>query len=276
MALCGQRDVIDRIDAPRPRRHQHYAAAQVDGFLDVMGDEQNGGLLQPVNMPDQVVHHLAGLRIQRAERLVHQQGGGFRHQGPGNGHALLHAAGELAWKGLGEVGQAHQTEQRIGSAGSRFYIAIATHGVRDYLELTAELDVLHHRQPGVEAVVLKDHGAVDSRAVHWLTVEQDFSTAECFQPGDDAQQGGLAAARCADKGDEFVCLDIQADSLQRLDLALLADESLAHLLNADLGVAHACFLHGKARRDSQRKPWSVSRPMMPISRIPAKILSVCM
>ena len=254
MALGRQRHLVDRIDAPGAGRHQHDAAAQIDGFFDIVGDEQDGAFLQPVHVTDQVVHDFAGLRIQRAERLVHQQCRGFGQQGAGNGNALLHAAGELAGVGIGEARQAHQVEQGIGAAGGRLHVSIVAHGVADHLELAAELDVLHHRQPGIEAVVLEDHGAVDARAVDRLAVEQDLATTQRFQPGDDAQQGGLAAARGPDEGDELVGLDIQVDRLQRLHLALLADEGLADLTDMNLGIGHGHFLiQGKARRCNQRK-----------------------
>ncbi len=102
--------------------------------------------------------------------------------------------------------------------------------------------------------MLEDHGAVDAGAVDGPAVEQDLAATQRLQAGDDAQQGGLAAARGADEGDELVGLDVQVDRLQRLHLTALADEGLADLAYTNLGIGHGHFLiQGKARRCNQRK-----------------------
>jgi hypothetical protein len=41
------------------------------------------------------VEYIAGLRIERGKRFIHQQHTGLRGQGASNGHPLPHASGEL-------------------------------------------------------------------------------------------------------------------------------------------------------------------------------------
>ena len=44
-----------------------------------------------------------GLGVERAERLVEQQHVGLGGERPGDGHALAHAAGQLAGQRVGEL-----------------------------------------------------------------------------------------------------------------------------------------------------------------------------
>ena len=85
-------------------QHQR-AVAERNGLADIVGDEHDGGFFDAMDVQDQVMHHLARLRVQRTEGLVHQQHLRAAHQRAGDRHALLHAARELAWIGLGHLGR---------------------------------------------------------------------------------------------------------------------------------------------------------------------------
>ena len=61
------------------------------------------------------LHELARLRVQRRERLIHQQHGRVRRQRPGQIHALLHAAGKLRRIVPFEAAQAHQLDEVFGA-----------------------------------------------------------------------------------------------------------------------------------------------------------------
>ena len=101
LALGRQRHLVDGVDAAGARRHQHHAIGEIDRLLDVVGDEGERRLFQPVHVQDEVVHDFARLRVERAEGLVHQQDFGPPHQRAGDGDALLHAAGQLVGVGVG-------------------------------------------------------------------------------------------------------------------------------------------------------------------------------
>ena len=90
----------------------------------------------------------------------------------------------------------------------------------------AEGHVLFHRQPGKEAVLLKDHPPIEPRTGDAAATQPHLSAVAVLQAGDDAQQGALAAAAGADDGDELPCPDLQVDLLQGGHLAGLDLEFL--------------------------------------------------
>ena len=64
-------------------------------FLDRVGDEDDGLAALAPDPQHFQVHLLARQRIQRAERLVHQDQLGIVDEGARDRGALLHAAGQL-------------------------------------------------------------------------------------------------------------------------------------------------------------------------------------
>ena len=74
--------------------HEYHLVGHVPGESHLMGDDDHGGLLlgQGADHPQ----HLAGeLRVQGRGGLVKAEDIGAEGQGPGDGHPLLLAAGEL-------------------------------------------------------------------------------------------------------------------------------------------------------------------------------------
>jgi hypothetical protein len=68
--------------------HHEDAIGQRDGFVDIVGDEQDAGLMIGHQLADQLVHADTGERIERGKRLVEQQKLGLLHQRAGEGNAL--------------------------------------------------------------------------------------------------------------------------------------------------------------------------------------------
>jgi phenol 2-monooxygenase len=105
------------------------------------------------------------------------------------------------------------------------------------LDAQAEGHVVKHGHVPEQRVVLEDkaHAAlahVDIGRV--LAAKEDLPRVGAFQPGDDAQQRGFAAARRPQQRHQFAAADVQADVAQGLEVA----ELLADVLNVD---AHGCF-----------------------------------
>ena len=69
-------------------------------------------------------------------------------------------------------------------------------------------------------------GAVDA-----LAVDQDLAAVDRQQAVDAAQQGGLAAARRADNGDDFARSDLEIDVAEHFERAV----TFAQATNADAG-----------------------------------------
>ena len=111
-------------------------------------------------------------------------------------------------------------------------------------------------------------GTGDRRAV-----EQHLAGARRVKPGDDAQQGGLAAARRAEDGDEVVLAHFEVDRHQRLrGLAARAGEGAGHAANRKL--VHQIVLQAKRRRLSALKAESEMSPITPMTMIPKMICPV--
>jgi len=77
------------------RRQHGDAIGEKDRLLDVVGDQHGGEAMRLVQLQNEVVQLDPGQRIDRAERLVHQQETRLRRKRAGDDDALLHAARQL-------------------------------------------------------------------------------------------------------------------------------------------------------------------------------------
>ena len=224
-----------------------------------MGDEQHGrGGLIP-DAQQQLLHVGARLGIQRAEGLVHQHRAGAQRKRSGDGHALLHASGKGVRVSLLEAGQPRGLDQLAHDP--------APLGNGHPVDLQAIGDVVGDVEPGERRVFLEHHAAFAARTLDRLAVEQHLSAVGPVEAGDQAQDGGLAAARGAQQYAELAdvapvgrvhVFDFKVDVAQRLDLlALRADEATADLAEADLDPA---TLHGPPLSPArQRRPPPAAR-----------------
>ena len=87
-----------------------HAIAQEDGLVDVVCHEEDR---EPVLLPDarqELLHELARLGVEGAERLVHEQYLWTVRERPGDGNTLAHPAGELARIRVGELVETDECE----------------------------------------------------------------------------------------------------------------------------------------------------------------------
>ena len=155
--------------------------------------------VKPDSPPDpleRVVQQVAGHGVERAERLVHEQDVGVLRQGAGQRHALAHAAGQLVRPPVGEAVELHRSR----SSGALAFRSRA----RDAREPEREFDVLAGGQPGKQRRLLEEE-APGRRDLH-------AARRRIVKPGDQIQQGALAAAGRADEADELAGLDLQVES----------------------------------------------------------------
>src|SRR5688572_12950680 len=90
----------------RRRRGEHDdAVGHVDRLVDVVGHEQHGHAVLLADAQDEVLEVAARLRVDRRERLVHEQDLRLVGERPGDRHALLHAAGQLPGIAVDEARQ---------------------------------------------------------------------------------------------------------------------------------------------------------------------------
>src|SRR5215831_20883077 len=106
-----QIDLDDARLPPRPRRHDHDLVGVQDRLGDRVRDEQDGLAPRLPDPQELEAHLLARERVERAERLVHQEQAWVGQQSTANGHALLHPARELARQPGLEAGEAAQRQE---------------------------------------------------------------------------------------------------------------------------------------------------------------------
>ncbi len=92
------------------RRHHHDAVGEIDRFGDIMGDVDDRLARRPPHLGEQLLHVVAGERIERRERLVHQQHRRIVGERTRDRDALLHAAGQMMRKGLCEIFELDETK----------------------------------------------------------------------------------------------------------------------------------------------------------------------
>ena len=135
------------------------------------------------------MQQVAGHRVERAERLVHQQDVGVLGEGPGERDPLAHAAGQLVRPLVAEPVEVHRLEQRLarGPCARSLRARRAACSARSTLPATVS------------------HGnSADSWNISaGAALDVDGAGGRLVEPGDQVEQGALAAARRADEADEL-------------------------------------------------------------------------
>ena len=204
-----------RADAPWTRGEHDHPVADVDALVDVVGYQQDGDVPLPAHPEHQVLQVLPGLRVHRAERLVHQEQHGIGGKRAGDRDPLLHAAGQLARVLVAEP--PHPARPDKPDRGERGVGRLPPRRAGPRRAAQRQCHVVPHGQPRVQrpAVVLEDHGQPLWDLLHGLAAQHDPPGGRPDQPADAAQQGRLAAAGRADDGDEFPPGDAQAYPVDR-------------------------------------------------------------
>src|SRR5215213_11408365 len=195
-----------------------------------MGDEQDGLPRAVMDVEQFRLHGFARLRVERAERLVHEQNFRIDRQRTRDADALLHPAGELVRPTIERVAQAHKLEIARGG--------LAQLGAPHAFHLEAEHYVLHGGQPRQQLGKLKHHAAIEAAALYLAAVHHDFAAGRRLQPHSDPKRRGLAATARSDERDDFAVIDGEANMAERLHIVnLLVDaehKALRHIDESNL------------------------------------------
>ena len=144
----GDGDVGD--DAAGAGAHDEDALGEVDGFGDVVGDEEGVPLVALPEAGEVLVEALAGDVIEGSEGFIHEQQAGAGDEGAGDGDAHLHAAGKFGRERIIEIREADPVEDFAEAGGGVSVWGSAQFG--------GEADVLSDGAPGEEGGVLEDEG----------------------------------------------------------------------------------------------------------------------
>ena len=101
---------ISSCTSPGMRRQHQDAVGEKDRLVEIVGDEDDGDVDLAPDFQQMRLHRAARLRIERAERLVHQQDARLIGERAHDRHALLHAARQLMRIAVGEFLEADQLQ----------------------------------------------------------------------------------------------------------------------------------------------------------------------
>ena len=145
----------DGLDAAGPRAHHHHALRQEHRLAHVVGHEHHGLAEALPQLAQFLLHDLAGLRVERAERLVHQQDRRLAGQHARDGDALLHAAGQPVRKSVFEAAELDHVDEGLRGAPA-FRLADAALG-------QSVFHIAEHGFPGKQREMLEHDAAVRPR-----------------------------------------------------------------------------------------------------------------
>src|SRR3569833_112362 len=201
-------------------------------LLHVVRDDHDRIVL--LQLVDQLLDLGGRDRIERRARLVEQDHLGLHRHGAGDAQALLLATRQA------ETAHVELVLDLVpeGGAAQRMLDAGIDLGLRQALvEPDAEGDVLvdrhrerrrlleHHADAGAQQVDV-DPGVEQVLAVELHLAGRALAGIEVVHAVQDAQQGGLAAARRSDEGGRLIGVERQVAALQRARIAVEALEVL--------------------------------------------------
>ena len=176
--------------------HDHHLIAELDGFVDVVGDQDDRLADLPLQTQEELVQFAADDRVDGGERLVHQQHERVGGQRPGDTDALLLTAGQLHRITVSELWIESDTVEQF----ERSFVSLvlgpaeqAGHGA----------DVVQHGPMREQATALDDitHLAAQcglALGLQRVAVPGDPAARRLEHPVDHPQRGRLAAARRSD------------------------------------------------------------------------------
>jgi hypothetical protein len=185
------------------------------GNVVFVGDHDDG-LAHGVELRQALHNLVAGLGVEVAGRLVGQDDTGIIDQSPGDGDALLLAAGQLHGAVIEAIAQA----DHVGQVEAPFACPL---GQVNALVEQGNLDVLDNRVLRQQVVRLKDEAQIAAADLGQLVVvhlrnvlvaEEVLPAGRPIQTAKQIEQRGLAGARRSHEGDEFALLDHQGDAAQ--------------------------------------------------------------
>src|SRR5262249_48281800 len=202
--------------------------AQYERLVDRMRDEDHRLALALVDFEQLLLEHLARLRVDRRERLIHQENPRMRRERAGKPDALLHAAAQLIRI---MVLEAAEPDQLDVMRGAFFDLAARRAG-----DLEAERDVRRHGLPRQQAKMLKDDRDAFAGPLHRGAVDQYPARRPRNEPADTAEQCRFAAAGRPDDAEDLVRAHGELNIAKSGDGAF--EEELARAIDYDFCVGH--------------------------------------
>jgi hypothetical protein len=207
----------------RPTSSGLDAVRDVQGFLDVVGDQEAGGAIAREDAQQLVTHTEARQRVEGPERLVHVEQVGLGHEGAGDLDPLEHPSRQFMRVAFLEPGQTHQVHMMCDDLVP----------LRVRCPVQRELQIPSHGHPREHRAALRDQDPPAARREDRASVDQDFSAVGLLKPGEHVEERRLAAARWPDDGDEFTLTDRERHVLHGQHLTVAGAEALPDPVDRD-------------------------------------------
>ena len=187
------------VTRPGRWRHDDDAVAEAGRLAHVVGDEQTVRPRSRTSASSSSCEHVAGHRVERPERLVHQQDVGVLGERPGQRDPLAHAARQLVRALVGEaveVDRARAAPRPVPGArpSARRRAASAARRSGD-------------GQPREQRRLLEHQRRAARR-------RRRVPAGRLVEPGDEVEERRLAAARGADQAHELARRDVEVDVVE--------------------------------------------------------------
>src|SRR5437764_1787142 len=183
------------------------AVGKDERVVDAVGDEDDSRAGARPYCQEILLQLLACLRVERAERLIHEDEDGLAHQRARDADPLLHATGQLVRKMFGKGGKPHQLDEmsrRIAPLGRGYAV-----------DLERKLDVTQDGAPRQQPEILEHHAGVLARAGDRHAGDGDVALVRPDQPGGEPKQGRLAAPARSQQRDQLALAHRRIDAVER-------------------------------------------------------------
>ena len=203
-------DLVDGTDLLHAAFIDHgHAVAHGEGFLLIVGDEDEGDAEFFLQLLELDAHLGAKFGIEGAEGFVEEKDLGFADDRSRQSDPLTLTAGHLGGLAIDKGFQGGHLDHAIDAffdfrSGNPFHPE-------------TEGDVLVDGEVGEEGVVLKDliHiPAVRGVESHIASIDKDLAGGGCVKSTDESKAGRLAATRGPEKSHELTGLDLEVGALE--------------------------------------------------------------
>ena len=208
-------------------QHQHIFA-QINRFLNVMGNENHSSTQLLPQFNQFVLQAESQFYIQLSVWLIHQQNIRLYSKGSGNDHPLKHTSGKFYRVVILVLGQSDHFQN--------FRNLTVNHIFGFTLHLQAKGNIFFDCQPGHGGVFLKNIRDIVFLGIYFLSIDQNLAGGQFVQTCNAVQKGGFSASGGSDDTEKFTAMHIKGNIVQNLQVT----EGFAHMIHVQNNIV---FIH---------------------------------
>ena len=188
--------------------HDDDRVGHAQGLFLVVGDEDEGNAQFLFDLDEFQLHTAPQFAVQGAQRFVQEQDPRLIDDGPGDGHALLLAAGQVDDVGMFIAVEVDQF-QGIADLVADIIAGLA-------VDFRTEGDIFGDVHMGKKRIILEhriDLAPVRRQLGDIGSLKEDAPFIRRLKTGDEAERRRLAAAAGAEEGDKFIFRNRQVQAV---------------------------------------------------------------